>query len=79
MTVTVTASRNGTETFEDVEGFSFYSGRDNNTGKAIARWTKYGEDAWPSTDWINLDPAMLTVRMVVSDEPGQLNAYVVLN
>ena len=64
MTVKVYRDSQDAITFEEVEGFSFYSGRDNNTGKAVAQWTKYGEDAWPSTEWVNLDPSMIQIRSV---------------
>ncbi len=59
--------------FTDVEGFSFFTGRDNNTGKAVAQWTKYMDDN-PSEEWVNLDPSKLTIRMVAF-ECGELCAY----
>lgn len=59
--------------FVDVEGFSFYSGRDNSTGKSVAQWTKFLDDN-PSQEWVNLDPTKLVISSVDLFD-GALCAY----
>lgn len=74
MTAVVAILSQKTQRFEEVEGFSFYSGRDNNTGLAVARWTKYQEEGRGSEDFVNLDPTLITVSCVESIY-GELHAY----
>lgn len=57
------------QTFEDIEGITFYSGIDNNTGKAVAEWTRvngygsYGEELL-----LNIDPTMCNLRSMYVDD-----------
>lgn len=74
MTITVYRGSLDPQSFEDVSGFTFYSGRNNNTGLAIARWTKYGEESG-SEDFVNLDPSALTVTFAGANG-SSLEAYV---
>jgi hypothetical protein len=74
MNVTVYRGILEPQRFYDVAGITFYSGRNNNTGLAVAQWTKYGEESG-SEDYVNLDPAMLTVTCVCGRD-AELEAYV---
>lgn len=73
MKITVCITNQPDQKFDDVACLSFYTGRNNNTGKAVAQWTKYFEDRG-SEEQVNLDPSFLVISAVEVID-GQMYAF----